>query len=119
MVAESWKKLITNKSTPTSILLSLTVHRITGTKEATTLLHHFDVGISYNDVQLIINYWASCSTLNHSGMLLPGFSSNKPIHTTFDNSDRWQQTITGSQTTDHTTCTIFQVRSDNNNNNNI
>ena len=88
MVAESWKKLITNKSTPTTISLSLTVHRITGTKEATTLLHHFGIGISYNDARLIINYCASCITLNHRGMLLPGFSSNEPIHTTFNNSDR-------------------------------
>ena len=116
MVAESWERLITNKSTQNTTSLSLTVHRITGSKEAITLLHHFGVGISYNDARLIINYWASCNTLNHRGMLPPGFSSNESIHITFDNSDGRQQTITGSQTTDHTTCIIFQVKSDNNSN---
>ena len=49
-------------------------------------------------------------------MLPPGFSSNEPIHITFDNFDRRQQTTTGGQTTHHTTGTIVQVKSDNNNN---
>ena len=47
MVAESWERLITKKNTPTTTSLSLTVHRITGSKEATTLLHRLDIGISY------------------------------------------------------------------------
>ena len=93
------------------------MHRITGSNEARTLLHRPGVGIFYNDVRLITNYWAGCITLNHRVMLSPGFSSNKPIHITFDNSDGRQQTITGGQTTHHTTGTIFQVKSDNNNNN--
>ena len=50
MVAESWERLITNNHTPTTTSLSLTVHRITGSKEATTLLHCVAVRISYNDV---------------------------------------------------------------------
>ena len=50
-------------------------------------------------------------------MLTPGFSSNEPVHITFDNSDERQQKITGGQTTHHTTGTIFQVKSDNDNNN--
>ena len=94
------------------------MHRITGSNEARTLLHRPGVGIFYNDVRLITNYWAGCITLNHRVMLSPGFSSNEPIHITLDNSDGRQQTITGGQTTHHTTGTIFQVKSDNNNNNN-
>ena len=90
MVAKSWERLINNKHTPTTTLLSLTVHRITGSKEVTTLLHCLAVRISYNDVRLITNYWASCITQNHRGMLPPGFSSNEPIHITFDNSDERQ-----------------------------
>ena len=96
---ESSERLITNKYTPTTTSLSLTVHRITGIKEATTLLHHLRAGISYNEVRLITNYWASYIILNHRGMLPPGFSSNEPIHKTFNNSDERQQTITGGQTT--------------------
>ena len=33
MVAENWERLITNKHTPSTISLSLTVHQITGSKE--------------------------------------------------------------------------------------
>ena len=51
-------------------------------------------------------------------MLPPRFSSNEPIHITFENSDGRQQTITGGQITHHTTGNIFQVKSNNNNNNN-
>ena len=80
MVAESWERLITNKRTPAPTSLSLTVHQITGSKEATTLLHRLGVVISY-DVPLITNYWAGCITLNVRGMLPPRFSSNEPIHT--------------------------------------
>ena len=47
-------------------------------------------------------------------MLPPG--SNEPIHITFDNSDGRLPTITAGQTTHHTTDTIFQIASDNNNN---
>ena len=37
MVGEIWEILMTNKRTPTTSSLSLTVHRITVSKEATTL----------------------------------------------------------------------------------
>ena len=109
MVAEIWEILMTNKRTPTTSSLSLTVHRITVSKEATTLHQRLGVGISHNDVRLIANYWTSCITLNHRGILRPGLSSNEPIHRAFDNSDGRQQTINGSQTTHHTTGTMFQV----------
>ena len=90
------------------------MHRITGSKEATTVLHRLAVGISHNDVRLLTNYWASRITLNHRVMLSPGFSSNGPIPVTFDNFDGRQRRITGGQTTG----TIFQVKSDNNSNSN-
>ena len=56
MAADSWERLITNKHTPITISLSLTAHRITGSKEAITLLHCLGSGISYNDVRLIPSY---------------------------------------------------------------
>ena len=112
MVAEIWEILMTNKRTPATSSLSLIVHRITVSKEATTLHKRLGVGISHNDVRLIANYWTSCITLNHRGILRPGLSSNEPIHRAFDNSDGRQQTINGSQTTHHTTGTMFQVKFD-------
>ena len=60
MVTESWERLITNKHAQTTTSLSLILHRITGRKEATTLLHRLGVGIFYNDVRLITSYWDSC-----------------------------------------------------------
>ena len=48
-------------------------------------------------------------------MIPPGFSSSEPIHATFDNFDRRQQTITCGQTIHPVAGAIVQVRSDNNN----
>ena len=42
-------------------------------------------------------------------MLPPGFIQGRSVHITFDNSDGKQQTLTGSQTTHHTTGTICQA----------
>ena len=50
MVAESQERLITKVRTLTITSLSLTVHRITGSKEATTFLLRLGVEISYNDL---------------------------------------------------------------------
>ena len=51
-------------------------------------------------------------------MLALAFSSNEPIHIIFENPDGRQQTITGGETTHHTSGTIFPVKSDNDNNSN-
>ncbi len=42
-------------------------------------------------------------------MLPPGFINGKMIHVTFDNSDGKQQTLTGTDTTHHTTGTVFLI----------
>ena len=42
-------------------------------------------------------------------MLPPGFITGRSVHIKFDNSDDKQQTLTGAQTTHHTTGTIFQT----------
>ena len=81
----------------------------------TTSLDRRGVEISYNNVQLVTNYWVGCITLIHRGVIPPGFSSSEPIHATFDNFDRRQQTITGGQTIHPVAGAIVQVRSDNNN----
>ena len=55
-ISECWERLLTNRRTPTTIALSLTLHRITGSKEATQLYHHAGLGISYADVRLFTNH---------------------------------------------------------------
>jgi len=49
-ISQSWEKVVTGERLPIGTALSLTLHRITGRKEATTLLNHCGVGITYNDV---------------------------------------------------------------------
>eukprot|EP00794_Sanderia_malayensis_P020787 gene20787-22825_t len=109
-IAECWERLITNERTPTATALSLTLHRVTGSKEATKLLHHCGMGISYTDMRLLTNNWAQAISMDHKKMLPPGFTTERSVHITFDNSDGKQETITGDHTTHHTTGTVFQKR---------
>ena len=98
---------------PLATALSLTIHRITGSREATTLLNQCGVGIPYTDVSDLNNKWTKSITMEHKQMLPPGFIKGRSVHITFDNSDGKQQTLTGAHTTHHTTGTIFQAVHDN------
>lgn len=102
--------MVTAERLPLGTALSLTIHRITGSKEATTLLNRCGVGIPYMDVRELNNKWAKSVSMQHKKMLPPGFISGRSVHITFDNSDGKQQTLTGAHTTHHTTGTIFQTR---------
>ncbi len=107
-LAQGWEALTSHGRSPLNIAMGLTVNRITGSKETSRLLHRGGIGISYNDVRLLSNTWAEAVTMEHAQMLPPGFVKGRAVHITFDNSDGRQQTLTGSQTTHHTTGTIFQ-----------
>ena len=109
-ISQSCEKLITKERTPLGIALSLTVLRITGRKEVTTLLNRCGVGIPYTDVRYLNNNWAKFVTMDHKKMLPAGFIRGRSVHVTFDNSDSKQQTLIGAHTTHHTTGTIFQTR---------
>ena len=111
-ISDCWERLLTNKRTATATALSLTLHRTTGSKEATQLLKKCGFGISYNDVRLITNSWAKEVSMSHKGMLPKGFQKKKSVHVTFDNSDGKQQTLIGDNTTHHTNGTIFQLIND-------
>ena len=107
-LAQGWEALTLHGRSPLNIAMGLTVNRLTGSKETSRLLHCGGIGISYNDVRLLSNSWAEAVTMEHAQMLPPGFVKGRAVHITFDNSDGRQQTLTGSQTTHHTTGTIFQ-----------
>ena len=109
-ITECWERLMTRKKTPTATAITLTLHRMTGSVEATKLYHHAGFGCSYTDVRCLTNTWAKSISLSHKKMLPGGFMKKRSIHVTFDNSDGKQQTITGDHTTHHTTGTIFQAR---------
>ena len=108
-ISECWERLLTNRRTPTTTALSLTLHRITGSKEAIQLCHHAVLGISYADVRAFTNHWAKEVSNKHTSLLPSGFAKGKNVHVTFDNSDGKQQTLLGDRTTHHTNGTIFQL----------
>ena len=108
-ISQSWEKMVKGERSPLGTALSLTIHRITGSKEATTLLNRCGIGIPYTDVRDLNNEWAKSVTMEHKKMLPPGFIQGRSVHITFDNSDGKQQTLTGAHTTHHTTGTIFKA----------
>ena len=89
--------------------MSLTSHRITGSKEAATLSHRCGIEISYTDVRFLSNTWAKDVSMNYNKILKTKFSSVKSIHVTFDNSDGEQQKLTGFYRTPRTTGTVFET----------
>ena len=56
-ITECWECLITGKKTPIATAMSLTLHRVTGSREATTLYHHTGMGRSHTDVRFLTNTW--------------------------------------------------------------
>ena len=109
-ITECWERLITEKKTPTLTAMSLILHRVTGSKEATRMYHRAGFGTAYTDIRTLTNSWADCISMRHKNMLPEGFKKKRSVHVTFDNSDGKQQTITGDHTTHHTTGTIFQAK---------
>lgn len=109
-VASDWESLVTHKRSVKSTALSLTVHRMTGSKELTKLLNKCGHGVSYSDVRLLNNTWAQQVTEQSTRKIPPGFMKGRAVHVTIDNSDGKQQTLTGSHTTHHTNGTLFQNR---------
>ena len=102
-IASDWQGLITNKDTPQQIMLSLTLHRITGSKESVNYINKLGHGISYNNVSKMNDIWSrSLHKVNQK------FIKGMPIHSTIDNNDGRQDTLTGSGTTHHINCTLFQ-----------
>ena len=87
-----------------------TNNRITGSKEATTLLNRCGVGITYTNMRDINNNWAKSVTTLHKKMLPPGFIPGRSVHISFDNLDGKQQNRTGSHKTHYTIVTIFQAK---------
>ena len=87
----------------------MTLHRITGSREAATLLHRCGIEISYTDVHFLSNTWAKDVSMNYNKILKTKFSSVKSIHVTFDNSDGEQQKLTGFYRTPRITGTVFET----------
>ena len=112
-LTQSWEALILCKRMPLNIAQSLTIHRLTGSKDSIKLQHRTGMGISYGDVILLTNTWTKSVNMTQKTYVPSGFTKGIPIHVTFDNSDGKQQTLTGSSTTHHTSGTVFQIVKEN------
>ena len=108
-ICSDWETLITHERSTKSTALSLTLHRLTGSKESAALLHRCGHGISYSDIRLLNNTWARSVTSQSQNKLPPGFIKGRAIHVAIDNSDGRQQTLTGLHTTHHTNGIVFQT----------
>ena len=107
------ESLIKKENSPKAIALSMTVNRITGSKEVANLLHKCGHGISYADIRHLNKSWANEVTINTNQILPSTLSIGKSIHVAIDNSDGKQQTITGSKTTHYTNGVAFQLHTSN------
>ena len=92
------ESLIRKEKSPKTIVLSMTVNRLTGSKEIANLLHKCGHGISYTDVRHLNKNWAKEVTINNNHVLPSTLATDKYIRVAIHNSDKKQQTITGSKT---------------------
>ena len=107
-ISSDWESLVTHERSAKSAAMSLTIHRITGSKEVASLIHKCGHGLSYSDVRLLNNTWAQQVTSKSVSKVALGVIPGRAPHVTLDNSDGRQQTLTGAYTTHHTNGTIFQ-----------
>ena len=110
-----WESLIYNTQSPTKTTLSLTLHHIIGSREATDLLHKFDMGISYTDVRLLTNTQAKGITKNRKMILKKQFSNKESVHISFGKCNGKQPILSGYYITHPTTGTIIQPNNVSNN----
>ena len=108
-LASDWQSLITRESTPKQNMLGLTLHRLTGSKEVIDILHKCNHTVSYNDVRMQNLSWSRMLMTKQS--ILSNLRKGVVTHTTIDNNDGRQDTLTGSQTTHDTNKTLFQLPS--------
>ena len=58
VLSQSWEAMVTGERAPLNIALGRMVHRLTGSKETSKLLHQAGIGITYNDVRMLNDIWA-------------------------------------------------------------
>lgn len=109
-LASDWENLVTKRPSPKQAILGLVLHRITGSKESIGYLHKLNHTISYNDIRLHNISWARmvCS----KPFLPAGLRKGVVTHSTIDNIDAAQDTMTGAGTTHYTNKTTFQLPRD-------
>ncbi len=106
-LASDWGSLVTNDNSPKQVVMGLVLHRLTGSKEAIDVLHKLNHVSSYRDIRLQNMAWATMTSTKTS--LFDSLRKGVVTHSTMDNNDGRQETVTGSGTTHDTNKTIFQL----------
>ena len=83
-------------------MLGLTTHRLTGSKEATQMLHSFGHSVSYNEILRYNTKWSKRQT-----SVKLRFSNVKSLHSSIDKNNGRQETVTGANATHDTNKTLF------------
>ena len=94
--------MITRKETSKQAMLGLTLHILTSSKEAVTNLHKFGLSISYNKVIDYNEKWSKL-VVPAEQRLIRGI----PVHSSIDNDDGRQETLSGFGITHDTNMTLF------------
>ena len=105
--ATDWESLISRKPSPKQIVVGTIIHRMSGSKNAIKLLSKCNHVISYNKIQIRNKVW---SYLGSSRIFLfPNMRKDVSTHSTVDNTNGKQETLTGEGATHDTTQTLFQL----------
>ena len=107
--AIDWESLITGKPSAKQIVLGSNILRMTGSKKAVQLLAKSNHVAPYKTLQKHNANWANLNGRRIS--LFPNMRKGVSTHSTVDNNDGKQETLTGSGTTHDTNQTLFQVPS--------
>ena len=105
--ASDLETFITGVRSTKQIVLGLYLHRLTGNKEGITALHKYNHVISYDDICVQNGAWSRMVS-SHSGYYL-SLRKGVVTHSSLDNNDGRQETMTGSGTTHDTNKTLFQL----------
>ena len=106
-LASDWESLITRETSPKQAVMGLVIHRMTGSKEVSNMLHKCNHAISYQDIRMQNMAWSRMVSLRK--LLLSSMRKGVTTHSTLDNNDGRQETITGAGTTHDTNKTLFQL----------
>ena len=87
--------------------MGLVIHRMTGSKEVASMLHKFNHTISYQDIRTQNMAWSRM--VSSRQLLLSKMRKGICTHSTVDNNDGKQETLTGAGTTHDTNKTLFQL----------
>ena len=106
-LASDWESLITKETSPKQAVMGLVIHRMTGSKEVANMLHKCNHAISYRDIRMQNLAWSRM--VSSRKLQLSNMRKGVTTHSTLDNNDGRQETVTGAGTTHDTNKTLFQL----------